>query len=129
MNDLDKSADGRVRQPVPTSGMLLNFDLADEIRRLNSEQPWQAEHTANTIIKYSDFRIVLIALKTGARLHEHRTSGCISIQCLSGEVHIQVEEQEIEVSAGKLVSLDSEVPHAVEAKLDSVLLLTIALRK
>lgn len=129
MNDLDKSADGRVRQPVPTSGILLNFDLADEIRRLNSEQPWQAEHTANTIVKYPDFRIVLIALKAGARLHEHRTTGCISIQCLSGAVHVQVEGQEIEMSSGKLLSLDSEVPHAVEAKMASVLLLTIALRK
>ncbi len=45
MNELDKSADGRVRQPAPTSRMLLGFDMAEEIRRLNSEQPWQAEHT------------------------------------------------------------------------------------
>src|ERR1019366_4474658 len=47
----DHEREGRIRQPVPTSGPLLSFDLGDEVRRLQSEQPWQAEHTANTIVK------------------------------------------------------------------------------
>lgn len=117
---------GRIRQPVTTSGTLLSFDIAEEVGRLQSEQPWQAEHTANTIVKYPDLRIVLVALKAGGRLQEHRTSGRLSIQSLSGEIHVHVEDQVIEMSTGKLVTLERDVPHDVEAKIDSVFLLTIA---
>jgi quercetin dioxygenase-like cupin family protein len=122
----DHAQDGRIRQLVATSGTLLSFDIAEEVRRLQSEQPWQAEHTANTIVKYPDLRIVLIALKAGGRLHEHQTAGRLSIQALSGEIHVHVDGQVIEMNTGKLLTLDHDVPHDVEAKTDSVFLLTIA---
>ena len=122
----DHEREGRIRQPVPTSGPLLSFDLGDEVRRLQSEQPWQAEHTANTIVKYSDLRVVLVALKAGGCLHEHRTSGRLSIQSLSGEIQVHVNGQVIEMSTGKLLTLDRDVPHDVEARIDSIFLLTIA---
>src|ERR1019366_7716753 len=96
MNQHEEHSQGGIRQPVPTSGTLLSFDIAEEVRRLQSEQPWQAEHTANTIVKYSDLRIVLIALKAGGRLHEHQTAGRISIQSLSGEIQVHAQEQVIE---------------------------------
>lgn len=118
--------EGRIRQPIPTSGTILSFDLSEEVRRLESEQPWQAEHTANTIVKYPDLRIVLVALKAGGRLHEHRTAGRLSIQALSGEIHVHVSGQLVEMKAGKLLTIESNVPHDVEAKVDSVFLLTIA---
>lgn len=118
--------DGRVRQPVPTSGPTLIFDLYREIRRLQSEQPWQAEHTANTIVKYPDLRIVLVALKAGGRLHEHKTAGRISIQTLSGLLKIHTPNRVIEMSAGTLAALDHELVHDVVAEADSVFLLTIA---
>lgn len=118
--------EGRIRQPIPTSGTLLTFDLAQEVRRLESEQPWQAEHTANTIVKYPDLRIVLIALKTGARLHEHRTAGRVAIQSLSGEILVHLQGEVIDMPQGKLLTLERDVPHDVEAKRDSVFLLTIA---
>lgn len=121
--------DGRTRQPVPTSGTLLSFDIAEEVRKLQSEQPWQAEHTANTLVKYPDLRIVLITLKAGGRLLEHQTAGRLSIHALSGEIHVKVDGKVIEMSAGKLLTLDRDVPHEVEAKLDSVFLLTIAWSK
>lgn len=126
MNQHIPALDGRIRQPVATSGRLLTFDIAEEVRKLQSEQPWQAEHTADTIVKYPDLRIVLIALKAGGRLHEHQTAGRLSIQVFSGEIHVRVDGQLIEMSAGKLLTLDRNVPHDVEAKADSVFLLTIA---
>ncbi len=122
----EHNRDGRIRQPVATSGALLTFDLPQEVRRLESEQPWQAEHTANTIVKYPDFRVVLVALKAGSRLHEHRTAGRLSIQALSGEFSIRVQEQVIEMTPGKLITMERGVPHDAEAKTASVFLLTIA---
>lgn len=121
--------EGRIRQPVPTSGTMLSFDLSEEVHRLESEQPWQAEHTANTIVKYPDLRIVLVALKAGSRLHEHRTAGRLSIQALSGEIYVHVPGQVVEMTTGKLLAVDHNVPHDVEAKTDSVFLLTIAWTK
>lgn len=120
------AADGRIRQPVPTSGTLLTFDLPTEIDRLLSEQPWQAEHTANTIAKYPDLRVVLIALKAGARLHEHRTTSRLSIQTLSGEMYVHVEGTPVEMHVGSLLTLEHDVAHDVEARTNSVFLLTIA---
>lgn len=118
--------EGRIRQPVPTSEMLMSFDLAEEVRRLQSEQPWQAEHTANTIVKYPDLRIVLVALKAGARLNEHRTAGRVAIQALSGEIVVHVQGKVFDMPEGKLLTLEHDVAHEVEAKSDSVFLLTIA---
>ena len=122
----EQPREGRIRQPLPTSGALLTFDIAEQVRRLTSEQPWQAEHTANTIVKYPDLRIVLVALKAGGRLQEHRTAARISIHSLSGQIAVHVEEQLIEMSAGKLLTIDRDISHEVEAKSDSVFLLTIA---
>lgn len=120
------AGDGRIRQPVPTSGTILNFNLAKEVQRLIDEQPWQAEHTANTIVKYPDLRVVLVALKAKGRLREHRTAGRISIQTLSGDILVHVGERTVEMNAGGMLTLEHEVPHDVEAKIDSVFLLTIA---
>ena len=122
----NRTPDGRIRKPVPTSGKLLQFDIANEVERLLSEQPWQAEHTANTIAKYPDLRVVIVALKVGGRLHEHRTAGRLSIQTLSGEIYVHVEGQRFEMPAGTLLTLEHDVPHDVEAKTNSVFLLTIA---
>jgi len=122
----DRPQEDRIRTPVPTSGALLTFDLANEVSRLEAEQPWQAEHTANTIVKFPDFRIVLIALKAGGRLREHRTGGRVSIHCVTGEMKVHVQDKLVALAAGTLLCLDRDVPHDVEATTDSVFLLTIA---
>ncbi|HET8668500.1 MAG TPA: hypothetical protein VFM10_11005 [Terriglobales bacterium] len=122
----DRYDDGRLRQPVATSAPSLTFDLNLEVERLSSEQPWQAGHTANTIVKYPDLRIVLIALKAGAQLVHHSTIGRISIHCLSGHIRVQIPDSTVDLRAGKLLTLDREVPHDVEAYSDSTFLLTIA---
>jgi quercetin dioxygenase-like cupin family protein len=122
----DRAQGDRIRNPVPTSGTLLTFDLANEVSRLEAEQPWQAEHTANTIVKFPDFRIVLIAIKAGGRLREHRTAGRVSIHCVAGEMKVHVQDELVALAAGTLLCLDRDVPHEVEAATDSVFLLTIA---
>ncbi len=118
--------EGRIREPEPTSGPVLTFNLYTEIRRLQSEQPWQAEHTANTIVKYPDLRIILIALKAGGKLLEHRTAGRISIQTLSGLIEVHTPDGIIQMPVGHLLTLDHDLVHDVVAIGDSVFLLTIA---
>jgi quercetin dioxygenase-like cupin family protein len=128
MNENEKREPGEgTGQHRRTGGALLELDLNAEVRWLDSEQPWQAEHTAHTIVKYPDLRIVLIAIRAGGRIKEHRTAGRVSIQALSGEFEIRANDQPVQMTAGKLLALDQNVLHEVSAKTNSVLLLTIAL--
>jgi len=122
-----KSVTGRIRNPVPASMPVLKFSLAEETQRMIAEQPWQAGHTANTIVKYPDLRIILITLKTGAQLHEHRTAGRIAVQVLAGHVQMKREDEIIDLRTGHMVTLDRNLTHDIEALADSALLLTIVM--
>lgn len=77
-------------------------------------------------MKYPDLRVVLVALKAGGRLHEHKTAGRISIQTLSGLLQIDTPGNIVEMPAGTLTTIDQELVHDVVAVADSVFLLTIA---
>ncbi len=117
---------GRIREPGVYAAPSLTFDLDDEIRLLQAEQPWQAGHTAKTIVKYPDLRIVLIALKAGGRMVQHETTGRISVHVLSGCLRVCIPEKDLLLPANSVVALDKDVPHSVEAVADSAFLLTIA---
>ncbi|MGZ4888628.1 MAG: hypothetical protein ACXWBH_05565, partial [Candidatus Angelobacter sp.] len=125
-----KMNNGRVREPGVLAATSLKFNLEEEIRQLQAEPRWQAGHTAKTIAKYGDFRVVLVVMKAGAQLVRHRTAGRISIQACHGSLRLHFsgdfESETVEVAAGDLFLLDREVAHDVEALTDSALLLTIA---
>jgi len=114
--------------PVPgLIGPLLQFDLAAETRQLRREAPWKnTSRNAKTLVKYPDLRIVLIAMKAGARLEGHKTDESISIQALTGKLRLHLPEQAVELPAGKLLTLGRSLPHDVEALEDSSFLLTIS---
>lgn len=116
----------RVRQPGTYAAPALSFNLDSELRLLESEKPWQASRTAKTLVKHPDFRVVLVALHAGARVHRHETAGRVSIQVLSGDLCVRLPEQTIESPAGSLLALDRGVPHEVIAHSDAAFLLTIA---
>jgi len=106
---------------------LLTFDLFGEVERLRGEESWrQSMRNAKTLVKEPDFRIVLIVMRQGGRMEEHRAPGRLSIQTLTGHVRLQVLDQTIDLPAGHVLVLDSDVAHDVEALDESAFLLTIA---
>src|SRR6185369_6046321 len=117
------------REMRPLAGSLLGFDFAAELARLRQETPWTA-HGSNgvTLVKHPDLRIVLMALKAGVRIEEHKADGRMSIQALSGAVRLKLSEGTVDLRAGHLLVLDRGVPHDLEALEESELLLTIAWR-
>lgn len=117
---------GRLRQPGTYAAPTLTFDLAAELRSLEAEEPWQAAHTAKTLVKHADLRIVLVALRAGGCLQQHETAGRVSIHTLSGNLRLRIPDGDICLPAGNLVALDCDVPHEVSALADSAFLLTIA---
>ncbi len=81
---------------------------------------------AKTLVKHEDFRIVLTALRAHTRMPDHQTRGRISIQTFRGHVQVRAEGRTFDLPAGRLLTLDRDLPHDVEALEDSALLLTIA---
>jgi quercetin dioxygenase-like cupin family protein len=121
-----KPQTGREHEVGTLNAPLLTIDLNREIEKLRSEGRWQSGHTAKTLVKYSDFRVVLIVMKTGGRLEKHRTEGRISVQTLDGQIRFTTAERSVELAAGQMLTLEHDIPHDVEGIVDSALLLTIA---
>jgi quercetin dioxygenase-like cupin family protein len=110
---------------------LLQIDLDRELQQLRREDSWQREtgRSSKTLAKYPDFRIVLILMKSGTRMRQHRAEGRISIQQLRGQVRIHLADRKVNLSTGHLLVLDCGVLHDVEALEESALLLTISWRR
>lgn len=117
---------GRIRQPGTYAAPALAFDLNAELRSLQAEKPWQAAHSAKTLVKHPDLRVVLVAIRAGGHLQQHETAARISIQTLSGDLHVCTPADNVHLPAGHLLALDRDVPHEVVALDDSAFLLTIA---
>jgi quercetin dioxygenase-like cupin family protein len=129
---------GRSRPPGETSGSpqrpaqrlaeaLLTVDLGAELEQLRKEEAWQhGDHNAKTLVKAPDFRIVLIAVKSGGRLKEHYASARLAIQTISGRLRLHLPDQTIDLPAGHLLVLEREIAHDVEALEESAFLLTLA---
>lgn len=117
---------GALRPPGPLDDPMLSFDLKTEIERLRSENAWQGGRNSKTLVKNEDFRIVLTVLQCNALLHEHKATGRISVQALSGHIQMHVQDQVFDLPAGHLLALDRALAHDVKALEDSAFLLTIA---
>jgi quercetin dioxygenase-like cupin family protein len=115
------------RPPQRLAGPVLAFDLTQEVARLHEQAAWQRfGHNAKTLVKEPDFRLVLITLRAGERLEEHQAAGRISVQALAGHVRLHTAGANVDLPAGRLVSLERDLPHTVEALVESAFLLTIA---
>jgi quercetin dioxygenase-like cupin family protein len=109
------------------SAPMLIFDLADEIEQLNNEEHWlKGERISKTLVKHSDFRIVLMFMKAGTLMQEHKTDARISIHALSGRLLINLDSETVELPAGHLLVLEKGLSHDVKAIEESVFLLSIS---
>jgi quercetin dioxygenase-like cupin family protein len=109
------------------AGSILTFDLAREIERLRREPSYQqGNRNADTLVHEPDFRIVLVAMKSGGRLQEHHAAGPVSVQTLAGRVRLQLPDRTVDLPAGHLLALEPGIKHDVEALEESVFLLTVA---
>ena len=113
------------------AGPLLQIDVEQELHQLRQEDSWQREtgRSSKTLAKYPDFRIVLILMKSGTRMRQHRAEGRISIQQLKGQVRIHLADRKVSLTTGHLLVLDCGVLHDVEALEESAFLLTISWRR
>jgi quercetin dioxygenase-like cupin family protein len=110
----------------PMASPFLEFDLTAEVQHLRDETTWNTGRNARTIVKYDDFRVVLMALQANMRIGEHKTDGRISIHMLSGHIRLNASGRTFDLRPGSLVTLDQGSSHDMEAMEESAFLLTIA---
>lgn len=67
---------------------LLSFSINNETDKLKTETTWiNGDRNAVTLQKNSNIRVVLISLRKGATLHEHKVEGPITLFVLSGKMN------------------------------------------
>jgi len=120
----DQRGAGNVERVL--AGPILTFDLRAELDGLRRQPAYAAgEPTGTTLLKEPNLRIVLMALRAGGRMVEHRASGPISIQPIEGRFHFRLVEDSTELAVGQVLALEPGIPHSIEAIEDTVFLLTI----
>jgi quercetin dioxygenase-like cupin family protein len=100
-----------------------HVDLNAEIERFPPNVP--SGRRSETLIKTSSLRVVLITMRAGTELHEHVAPGTITVQPIRGRFAFTTGDDEREVAAGTLISVEGGVRHAVRALEDGAFLLTI----
>jgi quercetin dioxygenase-like cupin family protein len=112
----------------PAAGGMITVKIADEIARLKGAAEWNSsDRHATSLVKDAALNVLLMVLKKGAGLHEHRTKGPITLQVVSGSIRFSAGADQREVSAGEMVGLDREIAHSLEALEESALILVTAI--
>lgn len=83
-----------------------------------------APHT-HTLVRSASFEVAKMVLPAGRQIARHQIDGELTLQCLQGEVIVQLDHQAITLSDGMLLYLAGAVPHALFASRDCQLLLTL----
>ncbi len=108
---------------------VIRVNIGKELEKLKQAPSWQREsgRSSETLTKYNEFRIVLVRMKPGSYMSQHRAEGPISIHILQGKIRVHLPEDRIEeLDPGELLTLDRCLEHDVEAVEESAFLLTIA---
>lgn len=115
------------REPRSLTGPALRFELSVESARLRAEREYiEGDRNARTLTKVDWFRLVLVALRSGARLDEADQHGSIALQVLEGRVTVQVGDETIDVGEREVSVIAPGYPWTAVAVDDSLVLLHLA---
>jgi quercetin dioxygenase-like cupin family protein len=102
------------------------FELSAVDRDVQREEAYlRGGHTARTLVRENDLRIILIVMQAGARIAEHRTDDTASVHTLRGHIRLSLPDKTVDVPSGTLLVLEKGVRHDVEAIEESAFLLTL----
>lgn len=108
----------------PDEGVI--FELDEKIDELRSLEPYEREgRTARTLISTEDLRVVLVVMKAGNHMKEHRADATVTVQTLAGELVLKLPQREVTLPAGRLLAMGEGLRHDVQANVDSAFLLTL----
>ena len=80
---------------------------------------------SKTILDKSAGTITLFAFDAGQKLSEHTTPYDVVVEVLDGSVQLTIGGVDVRVSAGQIIIMPGNVPHAVSAEEKFKMLLTM----
>ncbi len=102
------------------------LDLTSLTAELRAEAAYERQgHTARTVTREDDLRVVLMVMKAGSHLPEHRANSTVSVQIIVGRVRLRLPAHSVELHAGQVLILERGLVHDVTAFDESVVLLTM----
>jgi len=108
---------------------VIRRNISGELENLKHAPSWQREsgRSSETLVKYDEFRIVLVRMKPQSYMSHHKAEGPVSIHVIQGKVRVHLPDDRTEdLAPGDLLTLDRCLEHDVEALEESAFLLTIA---
>lgn len=118
-------------RPHPSTrltGPVVSLDLAKLAEALRAEpHPPTNGHRQTGLIHRGPLRLVLFAFEGGGRLPEHHAPGHVVLHCLRGELVVELVNVRHRLGRGEVLVLDPGVVHAIEALVESEMLLTVCL--
>lgn len=114
------------RSDRPDTGPLVHTRLAGEIERLKNEPTWtDGDRNAITLTKGAGLTLVLMTLRAGAVLRDHRAPAAATVHVLSGRMVLRAGDRSLELVSGDVVAMEAGLTHAADAQEDTAFLLTI----
>mgnify|MGYP001251090913 FL=1 len=83
------------------------------------------EAPAKPVLDNGVSKVVQFSFPKGKGLPKHQTTSDILVFVLQGKIRFVAEQNEAELAAGHLVSLEKQVEHSIEALEDSVVVLVL----
>lgn len=108
--------------------MALRHARSGEVVRLAPWRLLETDERTSAVLKAAQLEVVQVVLQAGRGLPEHRVPGEITVLCLSGAVDFRHAGSVDRMNAGDFMHLGPDMPHALDAVADAVLLVTISLQ-
>lgn len=96
-----------------------------EVVNLQTLKTGMSSEQTFALIKTEDMEVIRMVLPRGKDVMEHSVEGGISVQCIEGEVIFHIGDEAQTLSPSDWLYLKKGQPHAIHAKTDAVLLVTI----
>lgn len=93
---------------------------------LTQDLEFNKEKPLIRVLFETDFtKEIRIAMHKGTTMKEHKTSFPIVIEIYDGEIYFGVNGEVKHMAKGDLIALESNIPHDLKAKKDSIVRLTL----
>jgi quercetin dioxygenase-like cupin family protein len=108
------------------SAMAISHTLPGQATDIGAPVPPGAL-SATALFKSRDLEVIRLLIPAGKGMPPHRVPGEITVQCVSGQVEIGLDDGTALLQPGQLLYLAGDAMHSVTAITDTCVLVTIAL--
>ncbi|MFH0825542.1 MAG: cupin domain-containing protein [Pseudomonadota bacterium] len=107
------------------SSFIKNIPIGEPQELVDLIDYQESRVVSRTFAQNSVMSMTLFAFDEGEGLSAHTAGGDAFVQVLDGRAAITIGEEEIDVSAGQVLVMPANVPHAVNARIRFKMLLVV----